>query len=101
MAEILAEDFPAFSVVEVREACEFEPVRMAIGILGWASRKTEPPKALLNWARKRSRGYYRPHRRRPDGNEEYARCLGYLAGARRPRRSSSGARGSPRGNSRS
>ena len=29
VAELLAEDFPAFSVVEVREACEFEPVRMA------------------------------------------------------------------------
>ncbi len=77
-AEVLAGDFPAFSVVEVREACESEPLRMAIGILGWASEKADPPKALLNWARKRSRGYYRPRRRRPKGNEEYARCLEHL-----------------------
>ncbi len=72
------EDFPAFSVVEVREACEFEPVRMAIGILGWASEKPDPPKALLGWARKRGRGYYRSHRRRPNGTEEHGRCLQHL-----------------------
>ncbi len=77
-AEILAEDFPAFSVVEVRKACEFEPVRMAIGILGWASGKPDPRRALLGWARKRGRGYYRPHRKRPNGTEEYARCLEHL-----------------------
>ncbi|MDP9458500.1 MAG: hypothetical protein M3Q49_16500 [Actinomycetota bacterium] len=28
IAEVLADNFPAFSVVEVREACEFEPVQM-------------------------------------------------------------------------
>ncbi|QIN81100.1 hypothetical protein GBA65_21950 (plasmid) [Rubrobacter marinus] len=50
----------------------------AIGILAWASKKADPPEALLDWARKKSRGYYRPHRRRPDGNEEYARCLEHL-----------------------
>ncbi len=41
-------------------------------------RESRPPKALLNWARKRSRGYYRPHQRRPNGTEEYARCLEHL-----------------------
>ena len=79
VAELLAQDFPVFSVVEVREACEFEPVRMAaIGILQWASQKPDPQKALLDWARKRSRGYYRSHRRRPSGTQEYRRCLKYL-----------------------
>ena len=78
VAEILARDFPAFSVVEVREGCEFEPVRMAIGILRWASDKPDPRKALLDWARKRSRGYHRAHRGRPSGTQEDRRCLEYL-----------------------
>ena len=47
VADLLAQDFPVFSVVEVREACEFEPVRMAIGVLWWASGKPSPRKALL------------------------------------------------------
>ncbi len=77
-AEVLADDFPVFSVVEVREACEFEAVRTAVGTLGWASEKPDPPKALLEWARNRSRGYYRPHRRRPTGTEEQGYCLEHL-----------------------
>lgn len=78
VAEILVEDFPAFSVVGVREALEFEPVRMAIGILRWASEKPRPESALLNWARKRGRGYHRPISWRPDGKAEYRRYLEHL-----------------------
>ena len=72
-AESLVQDFPAFSVVEVREALEFEPVRCAIGILRWASSRPEPARALLRWARKWRRGYHRPASGRPDGRAEYGR----------------------------
>ena len=77
-AEILVEDFPEFSVVEVRTALEFEPVRMAIGMLQWARGKPNPAKALVGWARKRRRGYYRPASRRPDAGAEYRRYLEHI-----------------------
>ena len=51
---------------------------VTIGILAWASEKPDPAKALLGWARKRSRGYYRTHRRRPNGTEKHGRCLAHL-----------------------
>ena len=43
----MAEHVVVFSVGEVKEGCEFEPVRMAIGVLWWASAKPSARKALL------------------------------------------------------
>ena len=78
VAEILVEDFPVFCVVEVREACEYEPVRMAMAILQWAAGKADPSRALVGWARNRRRGYYRPREKRPDEAAEYGRYLKHL-----------------------
>ncbi len=77
-AEALAGDFPAFGVVEIRAALEFEALKAARAILRWASSKKEPSKGLRNFARKRRTGYHRPRRLRPPPQEEYLRSLAFL-----------------------
>lgn len=77
-AEVLHADFPALSPVEIRECLEFEPVRMAMGVLAWASRAGDPHKALRSWARKRRRGHYRRRADKPDGAAEYRRHLAFI-----------------------
>lgn len=78
-AEILAAQFGgSFSVVDVREALEFEPVKKALGLLEWASKKRRPAKALRDKAKKDGLGYYRPRDRRPGATEEYRRCMAFV-----------------------
>ena len=77
-AELLARRFDAYSVVEIREYLEFKPVKRAVGLLEWASKKPDPYRCLKRWAKKHGKGYYRPRAGRPGPVEEHRRCSAYL-----------------------
>ena len=64
-AEVLSEYFPVFSVTEIRECLQWEPVRRAIALMGWAARKDDPYEALKGWAVDERAGYYRSRKSRP------------------------------------
>ena len=84
-AEILARQFPDFSVVEIRECLEGEPLKQAIGLLNWALEKeaatpdrTSPYRTLRFWARKNGKGFYSAALLKGDARETYRRYKLYL-----------------------
>ena len=89
-AEILAKQFSAFSVVEIRECLEGEPLKQAIGLLNWAREKdpatpcqTTPYRITLyrtlrSWARKNGKGFYSAALLKEDARETYRRYKLYL-----------------------
>ena len=98
-AEILAKQFQDFSVVEIRECLEGEPLKQAIGLLNWALEKeaaspdrtapyratpyratyrTTPYRTLRSWARKNGKGFYSAALLKEDTHETYRRYKLYL-----------------------
>ena len=79
-AEILENQFVEFSVVEIRECLEGEPLKQAVEILNWAldASPKKPYRALRAWARKNAKGFYSPALRKTDANEEYRLYMLYL-----------------------
>ena len=84
-AEILARQFPDFSVVEIRECLEGEPLKQAIGLLNWTLKKdaatpdrTSPYRTLRSWARKNGKGFYSAALLKGDATETYRRYKLYL-----------------------
>ena len=80
LAEILEKQFVEFSVVEIRECLEGEPLKQAVEILNWAldASPKKPYRALRAWARKNRKGFYSPALRKTDTNEEYRLYMLYL-----------------------
>jgi hypothetical protein len=59
--DLLEEDFPTIPRVALESAFmgfPAAPKKQAIHVCEWASRKTEPGRALMAWARKHGRGAF-------------------------------------------
>ena len=79
-AEILATHFGGvFSAVDIRETLEFEPVKKALGLLEWASKKRRPMKALRSKAKKDGLGHYRARPDKPAPAEEYRHYVAFMS----------------------
>lgn len=84
-AEILAGHFPGvFSAADIRECLEGEPVKKALGLLEWATKRRRPGQALRDKAKKDGLGHYRSRKTRDrgsgrlDASEEYRRYMAFV-----------------------
>jgi hypothetical protein len=80
----------AFSEVEIRECLEDVQMDRALDVLAWAKGRPDPYPALRNWAVKHRKGFYRPNRELPSGEELGRREREYVARKERESRESSG-----------
>jgi len=74
IAEVLESDFgETFSVVDIRECLEFEPMKKACALLAWATEHEDPYGTLRAYADTNHTGHYRYRRDKLDGTEEHER----------------------------